>query len=260
MGKHLFLRQILEYRDPHNFDDINEGYQVGQPWANQTEDLFNPSYWVCVDNSPGNARWLNLTLGVIRVEFYIDLDPDEYDNKIVYCETTQQVFYSNGEIWIRLSWEILEVPTTADLPDLTTHIAKTKYKKTMAWTKDTELLYYCPEPGGPWIIVSLRYFTGRNTFNGTAGKTIVHNLGVIPGYVGITPFGDPAGAGNIWYRNLTPTSVTIFNDSEYRGEFLWFVIEEKDLGATNTRTAGNCAAAYFNVDVPSEYYGQDSAP
>jgi hypothetical protein len=48
--------QRIETSDPGVTDDGNSGIQVGHRWLNTTA----PSYWVCSDNTPGAAVWLQL--------------------------------------------------------------------------------------------------------------------------------------------------------------------------------------------------------
>ena len=256
MARHIFLRQIYDNRDPTQYDDVQEGYQVGQPWINEQEE---ESFWICVNNSPSNAIWINFAEGVLRVDYYINYPADEYDNRIIYCETTEQVFYSNGQEWILLSWNILEVETYAEAPDLSDPINQRKYLKKLMWVKNTQTLFYCD--GNSWIIVNPKYATGQGTFS-ISGTTIIHNLDIVPGYIGITPFG--AGypesiddidnvPGNIWITNITTTSFTVLCDNDISTEFLWLAIQDQSLLSTESILPGIDPPTI--IDEPEDYYG-----
>lgn len=60
---------------------------------------------------------------------------------------------------------------------------------------------------------------GSNSFNGSNGVTITHNLGTTNFRVAITPTADPQGyLGDVWVIKASNT-MTIYNSGSFRGTF-----------------------------------------
>ena len=144
MANYVFPRVVYDHRKPTKTDDANQGYVVGQPWA----DLAATRFWICVRNTPGDAKWIPVG-GVENVEDHTTLNIDEYENMLVYCERFKQVFYCDGDIWMLVTFDITKVTT---FPDPSDEIWDNK----LIYFEPTQDIYYCDGNITQWILVTWR--------------------------------------------------------------------------------------------------------
>ena len=200
MANYVFPRMVYQHHTPGPTDDANQGYVVGQPWAN----LATERYWICIRNTPGDAWWLPLG-AVTVVNNHEDLDPGTWENLLVYCETYKQVFYSDGDKWMLVTFDITKVTT---FPDPTNIIWDNK----LIFFIPTEDIYYCD--GSKWILLTWRIHN-REWLPVLPDNTMVAPQGVVSYWEGKLCFQTTTKSMHYCYeQKWYSMGVTIVNNYE----------------------------------------------